>query len=449
MKTFKRIFLIVALTMLSFSMGRAFSSLDIYGGDVHSEILREALASENISKNSLYFIELGLVEPDLFYSAEFHHSTRHFTDMDHHESVRFMNDTLKMAVDLAGEAYSDYQAYRDSLRTIGNYFHLVQDFYAHTNWVEMAIVRGEKSVPLVDFRKIEQTDRLISPYFLYTAVPPREITDMRKYERKFGQDFVSNETLESMSSRERLHFADEARKHFAHFQLAKDNPEYSQGSVEALNSTLFEIAADAARRDTLRQWGRFEEKIGRVYGDRKAKIFSTLKDGWESNWPPGSQEATLSLVGGRVSLRRDLTMSVNLQFQPSEWTRAGARLMKKVYSDLTQREEIGERVHTRGLVSLSLVRRDNTQTFEVSFKADLYGAQQSFLRLTPLNRDTPEGEWQAEFRFPEGLVVGEFPEIWVEGEEVVAESESLQRVPAPADGWRLPHWLDEYLEGVE
>lgn len=447
MKLFRYGLLVVALTTLSFSIGWAFSSLELYGGDVHHEILREALAPEKLSETSLYFIELGLVEPDLFYSAEFNQSTRHFTDMDHHESVKFMDDTLEMAVKLAGEAYVDYQAYRDSLKVLGNYFHLVQDFYAHTNWVEMAVLRGERPVPLVDFQEVEQIEGLVSPYFLYTALPPREVTNMAKYDRKFGPEFVSKEALEEMTSSQRIRYTAQARKRFAHFQLAKDNKKSAQGLLRTSGGeTLFELAAEAARRDTLRQWNRLEERLGRVYGTRQARIASTLRSGWESNWPTGSDEATLSLVGGKLYLRRDLTMSVTLRFKPSEWTRSGARLMKEVYSDLTQREDTWERVHTRGLVGLSLVRQDESQTFEVSFKADLYGAQQSFVRMRPSDEDEPNGEWQAEFRLPDGLSVGEFPKIWVEGELMKSVGKRLQRVKAPAEGWRLPHWLDEYLD---
>ena len=66
--------------------------------------------------------------------------------------------------------------------------------------------------------------------------------------------------------------------------------------------------------------------------------------------------------------------------------------------------------------------------------------------MRPSDEDEPNGEWQAEFRLPDGLSVGEFPKIWVEGELMKSVGKRLQRVKAPAEGWRLPHWLDEYLD---
>jgi len=430
----------------------AFSAYDVSGGAVHTGILREALIPEGVGEDSFYFLDEGLVQPDRFYGEEFTESPVHFTDMKLQEGSAHLEQSFQKLVEQAGGIEDDYQVYRETLHGLGNYLHTLHDFYSHTNWLELQLEQGATDpVPLAPINRAQDIEGLVSPFFLLRYVPPEENKDVEDYRRKFSRAFYSFEELDGLTDRGRLQVAARPQKAFIHRQLAKDDPSYPQAQVllESTGKTLFEHARKLAVRHTVQQWKAFESRVMERYGPRRVEL---LRHGWTSSFPPSEPEAdppTMSLVSGLVEIDRALEIKVSLTMKPSRWDREGAQLATELFSDLTQRKRAAERVEPRGVEALSL-RTENESTFHLAFEADLYGGAQTFVLLTPENRDRPEGPWVARITIFEEVFDFEDLEIRFAGgnpELLGSDGDTVRyRLPTPERGWAPPDWLEEYLE---
>ncbi|MBA3530358.1 MAG: hypothetical protein H0T73_00355 [Ardenticatenales bacterium] len=68
-----------------------------------------------------------------------------------------------------------------ALRELGQMLHCVQDFYAHTNWVELNLAAGATTVPLWEEGPVAgvSLDGLLSAYYPDRAAPRREVEHHR------------------------------------------------------------------------------------------------------------------------------------------------------------------------------------------------------------------------------------------------------------------------------
>lgn len=463
-----RVGLASLLVILSTQPGpRAFSSLEVYGGAYHQRITHQALAPLKISSETLELLDLGNLETDKFYGELFSFKPLHFTDQTFDESEDVLEDRLETVVELAAEAVKDYHRYREAMFEFGIYLHAVQDFYAHTNWVEAHLARGIAEIPLApdDFEDFPVP--VNSPYTLARTFPPGEVTEAEAFEDAFRRPFHRASDLDTMDDRKRIQTAAAYKKAFTHHDLAKDNPSYRAGQVRWSPDapTVFEIALELARRETRRQWDLLEEEIADEYEEECPPILRVLRNGWMADFPAGSAQASVGLSQGKLRLRRDLMLEVDLTLTPSEWSQEGAQRALELASSLSRPEGEKDRYTNEGVSELRFLRQDEQRQFRLTFRANLYGSARSFAILRPIDDDPVKGRWEMRLRLPKGLSQIHHLELSAPSPAIVVE-ESGQRplrldtdlgpflgpdrslrliLPAPRAGWQPPSWLREYL----
>ena len=445
----------------------AFSSLEFYGGAYHRQITEQALQPLGVSPDSLHWLYTGNLSADKIYGELFKLKYLHFTDMSFEKSEDYLEDQLEAVAEMAGDAPEDYQSYRRTLVEFGTYLHCVQDFYSHTNWIEAHLVAGVTDIPLppADFEDFGL--ELISPHTMSRMMPPGEVTETEAFVKAFGKEFHTDEELAALSDRQRIELAASPTKAFIHHHLAKDNPEYSQAKLrwEKGGPTLFELALDAATRETHRQWLGLEKSIAHEHGKRADSIKKVLRGGWSSAFPDVSKPVSISLSRGEINLRRDLTLQVELVLTPTVWSRQAAEQAVELFSDLTRPEDERRRYNNEGVTDLHLIRDDRHQVFRLSYRANLVGSARSIARMRPLDEDPVHGRWEIHFQLPAGLDSVEHlifrphaPASWEAGAEVqpvgpeidlskpFAQSKEVRIVvAAPHPGWNPPELLREYL----
>ncbi len=462
----------LALTLAVTPSTLAFSSLDFFGGAYHTRITENALRPVGFSKESLHWIALGNVSMDKFYTDEFSDDRRHFTDNTFDESEDFMEDKFEEIVEGAGRAREDYQVYRQTLIDFGEFLHTVQDFYAHTNWIEKSLTMNpDAPVELAPEEFDDFPFSVLSPYTLNNYLPPGEVTNPERYERAFGHGFYSVEELAAMAPRERIEAAANPSKGMSHLNLAKDNPEYAAGALRWVEGgpTLFEMAVSLATRDTARQWGLIEDELEDEFKGQGKALARLLKEGWASSFPADPKDAgpvTIVLEDGELRLSNSLELTVRLTMRPSRWSQRGAREAVALFTRLTQPEARGHRFNSEGVSELKMERDDGSKTFRVSFQANLYGSSRTLVKLKPLGDASGKGQWEAVVTIPHELenvrrlLFHSRGDVRLTEQSAIAVPTGTNLAPrlraggqlrlvldVPRGGWSPPKWLREYLQG--
>lgn len=418
---------------------QAFSSFEIYGGAYHKRITEEAFTQFSFGEEPLKYLNQGLLEPDKFYRDKFTDPEHHFTEGDFEASNSYLRAKHRFTVECAGSAPDDYQRYRRTLFALGEFMHATQDFYSHTNWVEKAVVKGEHSVPLASFDDLQSAE-LISPYFLYKTLPPKEVTNRKSYEKRFDRPFYDEADLEILTDEERIRLATDPEKSFTHKSLAKDNPEYPQSSLQwkSDGSTLFELAYQAAVRDTREQWSTFEDSLRKLYPDEGDEISRILREGWASDLPHGEQ-GRLGATGATVTIDEELNLEAACVLRPESWSRGSAELAVAVFEELFSDHVAGKPLYD----VLQLRKNRPDKTFEFEFQTDLRGAVDTFITMKPAEPEEFEGDWEISLRSPteSGVQI----EWVVEGPGSVSKlGLNRYRLSPPEGGWELPEWIESY-----
>ena len=415
----------------------AFSSFAIYGGAVHKEITEEALATFGFREEPLKYLNQGLLEPDKFYRDKFTEPEHHFTEGDFQASRSYLREKQLSSVKCAGSAVDDYQQYRRTLVAFGEYLHATQDFYSHSNWVERAVVDGHQTIPLASFDSLPSAD-LVSPYFLYKKLPPKEVTNPESYEKRFGRPFYDEKDLELLSDRERIRLAIDPEKNFTHKSLAKDNPKYPQSPLRWRpdGSTLYELAYEVAVRDTREQWTAFEASLRAAYAERGANIARVLKEGWAGDLPESSG---LKVIRADVKVDEAMNLQAVCTLKPGAWNQGSANLAVAVFVELVSDHVAGKPLYQ----TLQLRKNRKGKTFEFVFRTDLRGAVDTFITIRPVDPEDSAGEWEVRLTSPSesGVVID-----WkVEGPASVSKvGVNRYRLSPPEGGWELPEWIGSY-----
>jgi hypothetical protein len=417
----------------------AFSSFAIYGGAVHKDITEEALSPLGFREEPLKYLNQGLLEPDKFYRDKFTDPEHHFTEGDFQASRSYLREKHLSSVKCAGSAVDDYQQYRRTLVAFGEYLHATQDFYSHSNWVERAVTDGHQTVPLASFENLPSSD-LVSPYFLYKKLPPKEVTSPESYEKRFGRPFYDEADLELLSDAERIRLAIAPDKGFTHKSLAKDNPKYPQASLrwEAGGPTLYELAYEVAIRDTRKQWTAFEQSLRAAYAERGANIVQVLKNGWASDLPDGDSSG-LKVLLAEVRVDESMNLEAVCTLKPGAWNRGSANLAVAIFVDLVSDHVAGKPLYQ----ALHLRKNRKEKSFELVFRTDLRGAVDTFITMRPADSENSRGDWEVSLLSPSGSGVA--IEWAVEGPAGVEKLEvNRYRLSPPPAGWQLPEWIGSY-----
>ncbi|HEY9792143.1 MAG TPA: HET-C-related protein [Candidatus Obscuribacterales bacterium] len=150
---------ILALLALSAAMPAALYALDSSRAalSVHGAITRDALNSTLAPANLKAVIDANDSQdaPGEGQSEK----RRHFEGNVFPAAVAYINREKNRALTLSAEADTDEQSRADALRHFGLMLHAVQDFYLHTNYIELELEdQHNKSdpynLPLVDWNRV-------------------------------------------------------------------------------------------------------------------------------------------------------------------------------------------------------------------------------------------------------------------------------------------------------
>jgi hypothetical protein len=171
---------------------------------------------------------------------------RHFDGSALPAAAAYMMREQSRAVTLACEADTDPESRAEALRHLGLMLHSAQDFYLHTNYLELQLedprnLSDVYNLPLADWNKV-----------------PDGYSSARTGLKLVGYDtFRSNDLIN------------------------KDSATTAGGKQIAGRSgvALFDIACDLATRETKHQWSLFEVLVRTRCGSRAPAVLDALRNG--------------------------------------------------------------------------------------------------------------------------------------------------------------------------
>jgi hypothetical protein len=162
-----------------------------------------------------------------------------------------------------------------SYAEFGRRLHTLQDFYAHSNYVESRLKAnprvGPRGIPLVSWPNIEAGGGGVrSGYSIMdetTQLVSRDtvINTLNSAGRRIpGTQYMPSEQYDRLSSfPDRVNYATDRRYSVLHRDIAKDDSGSHQGRVvnPFTGASLYDYARDLATRETARQWREFESDM--------------------------------------------------------------------------------------------------------------------------------------------------------------------------------------------
>jgi len=296
------------LILLTAAMSaRAFDTWWFWGGEVHEiKLITEPLWQCGLQQDRIKKISDGANSQDIQGSSNFEKSPQnHFDDDKIKEGAAYVQEQMNAAVRLAREAWmAPAPAVIDketcvgrALYALGQGLHTAQDFYCHTDYLELQLRYKRPLVP-VDYTKVPPEvhsghfywyDKVFNEGTTMPAVPDALVNDRERVAMEqmptdpFVMDLVKKRRLiiSWMTNVPGLHTDEEFQRRvqnptyagalayvtdgtpLLHFECAKDNPKSLQGRIIIQNSkeTLYTQALQLARAATVQQWLLFEKMI--------------------------------------------------------------------------------------------------------------------------------------------------------------------------------------------
>ncbi|MBS1957651.1 MAG: hypothetical protein JST89_25915 [Cyanobacteria bacterium SZAS-4] len=229
-------FLVLAIAAFAFGIFIGSARADEAScGPMHEEITHDALAATFNAAN-LNLVQRACESQCKPGSEAASESRRHFGDENFSKSLAYMDRQKRLIIDFSASADTDPMDRARALYHLGLLLHTAQDFYSHTNYVELAAAQMKES---------HSANK--DPYSM-------ELVDWTK--------LASNKTNALQSSHE----------------LYKDDPNGTQGKIAYGNSCYFKIAKELAVKETLRQWNSVEALIKLRHAARANAILTAMKE---------------------------------------------------------------------------------------------------------------------------------------------------------------------------
>jgi len=279
----------ILLISLFLSLIIIYTGTEAVAFNSHEDITTEGLKAENISDLSSEMIEDGNEGQDNIFSPNFNNGAHHFDNCMIEQGISYINAQQNRVVLFAKDAPTDNDAKRKALEAFGELLHTAQDFYAHTNYVELFLANNPSSqpsdIPIVDWNALPSNLR--SGYFFYHGILANEVTVDRKTaieglnEEGINGRFVQSpdELAKRRSTFEgALSYANDNSILVLHADLNKDKASSKEGKivVPATGFNLFNYAYNLAVRETERQWRELEKAIRRTYPGNADEIINAL-----------------------------------------------------------------------------------------------------------------------------------------------------------------------------
>lgn len=294
----KRLLLLIMVLLLSGSV-QAFKTYQLMGGEIHELITNEAL-SAFISMELLEAVDAGNTVQDSSPYALMD-ADHHFDDMRLNQSLAYVQQRWRKALELV-----DQESFYSACYEFGQLLHTTQDFYSHSNYVELNLLRGTPphAIEPVDWKALPYGLR--TGYFSLQEIRGRDLaieairlsypstrfhpTDL--HHRIYVASESANPPLnQEQCYREALRYVT-GTADVLHLELNKDNNETYEGRIVHPYSgmTLHQIARQLAVKDTTRLWKRFLAEVEHTHGPRRGPELKARLAGWD--YPVAAYEPT-------------------------------------------------------------------------------------------------------------------------------------------------------------
>lgn len=216
-------------------------------GPIHEEITHDAL-SATFNAANLNLVQRACESQSKPGSEAASETRRHFGDDNFSKALSYMDRQKRLIIDFAASADTNPMDRARALYHLGLLLHTAQDFYSHTNYVELAAermkgspigLRDPYSMDLVDWIKLASTSKLAS------TAPP-----------------TATKTSRLQSSPE----------------IYKDDPNSAESKIACGSSNYYKVAKELAIKETMRQWKSVEALIKLKHAARANAILSSMKE---------------------------------------------------------------------------------------------------------------------------------------------------------------------------
>lgn len=269
----RKVLLLVFVLLLSSSVN-AFKTYWLVGGDVHEDITNLALAGQ-IDAWYLEMVDAGNTAQDL---DNLWDSNAHFDNMAIRGSLGYIGARWREALNLV-----EKQSYGSGCRQFGRLIHTIQDFYSHSNYVELHLKRGVLPSNIAPANWKALPPGIKTGYFHDREfVSSNRAYLLKGVENALGahprfhlsSEYEAVYKNESLSPAELYHGAVNYvtdGHDILHLAVNKDNAATGQGRVvhPASGKTLHAIARSVAMADTRRTWDRFLADVARLPDGKK------------------------------------------------------------------------------------------------------------------------------------------------------------------------------------
>ncbi len=294
---------------LGFKTGTVIAGKKIYR-NVHLQIFNEALKPIGFQDDAIAKINEGHMSNDELLSEKFYIDSHHCDSNNIQHGFDYFREQMENALVIAEDAYKDTY-HRDRARyMIGEGYHALQDFYSHSNWVEIQFFNGAAANDITPFRWDDHTKwewnkerflftrpwnlgkwpaQLKTGYFSDSEVTgnrSRMLEEVRNRNKllKPNLRFPSDEDLRKRKANSNYfltaieYVVKDPGMSMLHYELNKDDENELEGSlVSPGGEKLFDVARRMATIDTQRQWKNVEELAWDKYGGCTALIIPAIK----------------------------------------------------------------------------------------------------------------------------------------------------------------------------
>ncbi len=226
---------LIAVSSCSFNLVGAYAD-QADCGQIHEQITHDALAATFNAAN-LNLVERACDSQSKPGSEAASETRRHFGDENFPKALAYMDRQKRLIIDFSAAADTNPLDRARALYHLGLLLHTAQDFYSHTNYVELGAERLK-----------EKNGGSIKDAYAMDLVDWTKLSAAR------------TNTLQS--SRE----------------IYKDDPTAAQGKIICGNSTYFKVAKELAVKETIRQWNSVEALIKLRHAARANAILSAMKE---------------------------------------------------------------------------------------------------------------------------------------------------------------------------
>lgn len=253
---------------------------------MHKSIIEESMVPSGFTAKSISILVRGCEQQDDPRNHNYSRAECHAVNDVVVPTFAYVNKSIARAVEVAKTADTSDSARTETLHTLGQSFHALQDFYSHSNYLEGLLSQNKKLEP-VNWAAPPAGVRTC--YYHYTPIPyPQALKTrtelvsslrLRYPELKFHtpQEFGRRELFNCPEPTVLTYAL--APVAFTHLELSKDNEKTLEGSVISTKykKSYFYLAKQLAKEDTVNAWWVFERAVRRRYRERADAIVLSLK----------------------------------------------------------------------------------------------------------------------------------------------------------------------------